>query len=142
MANYVDPTREQFGGMMKIEDDGPIHMLNMLKFRENAAYEDGHALAGAGLTGAEAYANYGRESGPIFHRVGGRIAHRWSPKFMLIGPEDELWDAVFVAEYPSPAAFGEMVKDPEYQIAVKHRQAAVETSRLIRLKEASVGERF
>jgi uncharacterized protein (DUF1330 family) len=60
----------------------------------------------------------------------------------VIGPSDERWDHVFIAEYPSYAAFVEMVRDPVYREAVKHRQAAVEDSRLIRLQPATPGARF
>ena len=51
---------------------------------------------------------------------------------MVIGPDAEHWNAMFIAEYPTSAAFMEMVTDPVYRQAVIHRQAAVETSRLIR----------
>ena len=61
---------------------------------------------------------------------------------MLIGPEDEKWDLCFIAEYPSAAAFVEMVKDPDYQKAVVHRQAAVVDSRLIRLAPGNPGGGF
>lgn len=61
---------------------------------------------------------------------------------MLIGPADERWDRCFIAEYPSGAAFVEMIKDPNYQKAVIHRQAAVLTSRLIRLKPGTSGDDF
>jgi len=61
---------------------------------------------------------------------------------MLIGPPDERWDHVFIAEYPSVGAFVEMIRDPAYREAVKHRQAAVEDSRLIRLKPLPVGKGF
>ncbi len=61
---------------------------------------------------------------------------------MLIGPAAERWDICFIAEYPSVAAFVEMVRDPEYRDAVKHRQAAVEDSRLVRLATAEPGARF
>ncbi|MEM9168339.1 MAG: DUF1330 domain-containing protein [Pseudomonadota bacterium] len=142
MENYVDPTREQFGAMMKLPDAGPIHMLNLLKFRASAAYPDGHPEAGAARTGAEAYALYGRDSAPIFKRVGGRIVYAAAPQCMLIGPGDEAWDAAFVAEYPSAAAFAEMIKDPDYQRAVAHRQAAVETSRLVRMAPQQSGATF
>jgi uncharacterized protein (DUF1330 family) len=93
-------------------------------------------------TGAEAYAAYGRESAPVFKRVGGRIAWSGDFRLMLIGPEDEKWDVCFVAEYPDGAAFVEMVKDPDYQKAVRHRQAAVLDSRLIRLAPRKSGGGF
>lgn len=68
----------------------------------------------------------------MFQRVGGSIVWRGSMEAMLIGPDSEKWDAMFVAEYPNSGAFMEMVTDPVYRQAVVHRQAAVETSRLIR----------
>jgi len=61
---------------------------------------------------------------------------------MLIGPSHERWDHCFIAEYPSVAAFVEMIRDPVYREAVKHRQAAVEDSRLIRLKPLVPGKTF
>jgi hypothetical protein len=63
-------------------------------------------------------------------------------ELMLIGPEAERWDHCFIAEYPSVAAFAEMIRDPVYREAVKHRQAAVEDSRLIRHAVLPVGKTF
>lgn len=136
-TQYVDPTREQFAAFRSLSRPGPIHMLNLVRFRAHAAYEDGR-----NVTGADAYRAYARESGPVFRRVGGK--QYWVGRFELtvIGPESERWDAVFVAEYPSYEAFVEMLRDPVYREAVKHRQAAVEDSRLIRLEPAVPGENF
>jgi hypothetical protein len=61
---------------------------------------------------------------------------------VLIGPEAEHWDHLFVARYPSAHAFLAMVKDPDYAVAVVHRQAAVLTSRLIRTAPAATGKAF
>ena len=61
---------------------------------------------------------------------------------MVIGPTDEHWDHCFIAEYPSVAAFGAMIHDPDYREAVKHRQAAVDDSRLIRHAALPAGETF
>lgn len=137
MTGHIDPTREKFGEFRRLPDEGPVHMLNLVRLRREAAYPDGRSA-----TGAEAYAAYGRESGPIFRRVGGRIAWKGDFRLMLIGPEEERWDICFIAEYPSGEAFVEMVKDPEYQKAVVHRQAAVEDSRLIRLSPSQAGQGF
>ena len=134
---FIDPTREMFGKFRGLEEEGPIHMLNLVRLRDQAEYQDGTKASGA-----EAYASYGRESGPIFRRVGGRIAWSGDFRLMLIGPEDEHWDLCFIAEYPSGAAFVEMVKDPDYQKAVRHRQAAVLDSRLIRVTPRNAGAGF
>lgn len=93
-------------------------------------------------TGAEAYAAYGRDSAPVFARLGGRIVWRGAFEQMLIGPAEERWDHCFIAEYPSVSAFVDMLRDPLYREAVKHRQAAVEDSRLIRLAPLPPGAGF
>ncbi|MBL4790132.1 MAG: DUF1330 domain-containing protein [Kordiimonadaceae bacterium] len=137
MSSYIDPERAQFEAFKDLPRNAPLNMLNLIKLRETAVYEDG-----AAVTGAEAYAAYGRDSGPIFKRVGGTIIWRGEPKLMLIGPETETWDLAFVAYYPTASAFLEMVTDPVYRIAVKHRQAAVADSRLLRCHEQPATDGF
>ncbi|SFI37906.1 DUF1330 domain-containing protein [Albimonas pacifica] len=138
----VDPDRAQWEAFKALPRDEPVQMLNLVRFRESAAYPEGHALAGRGLTGAQAYAEYGRESGPVFAGLGGRIVWRGGFRTVLIGPQDERWDEVFVAAYPAASAFIEMMMNPDYQKAVVHRQAAVLTSRLIRTAPAEAGGGF
>ena len=130
--DHVDPTRAQFDAFKDLPRDTPIAMLNLLRFRERAAYPADHPHAVADLSGAAAYRLYGEESGPFFRRVGGGILWSGRPEEVLIGPPDEQWHAAFIAHYPTASAFLEMVTDPIYREAVIHRQAAVQTSRLIR----------
>lgn len=137
MNGHIDPAREIFALFRAADRPGPIDMLNLVRLRARAAYPDGRAASGA-----EAYAAYGRESGPVFARLGGSIVWRGRFELMLIGPQDERWDVCFIARYPSVAAFVEMVRDPVYREAVKHRQAAVEDSRLIRLAAVEGGAGF
>ena len=135
--NHIDPTREGFAQLKDLPRDHPVEMLNLVKLRDKAVYADGREA-----TGAEAYAAYGRESKPIFHKVGGAIIWSGDPQFMVIGPEAESWDIAFIARYPSGQAFLDMVYDPDYQAIVHHRQAAVATSRLIRNKPRESGSGF
>jgi len=137
MSGYIDPTKEAFAAFRQLDRTGPIHMLNLVRFREKAAYPDGREA-----TGAEAYAAYGRASHPIFTRLGGRIVWRGNFELTLIGPGAERWDACFIAEYPSVSAFVAMIRDPAYREAVKHRQAAVSDSRLVRLAPMAAGAGF
>lgn len=139
---HIDPTRTQFDAFKGLDRDHPIEMLNLVQFRIDAAYPADHALAKDALSGAEAYANYGRDSAPILDKVGGTILWRGRFETMLIGPEGEHWDAAFIARYPTAHAFLAMVSDPIYQKAVVHRQAAVRTSRLIRHAPAEGGGAF
>ncbi len=137
MTGYVNPDRQSFAVFKDLPRDEKIHMLNLVQLNDTAQYEDGTLV-----TGREAYSAYGRESGPIFERLGGRIV--WSGQFelMLIGPGDKVWDICFIAEYPNGEAFISMLRDPEYREAVKHRTAAVKDSRLIRLSPREIGKGF
>ena len=135
--SYIDPSREDFARLKSLPLDHPVEMLNLVKLRDKAKYADGRDASGT-----DAYAAYGRESKPIFHKVGGEIIWSGDPQFMVIGPSEEKWDIAFIARYPSGQAFLDMVYDPDYQAVVHHRQAAVETSRLIRTKPRDSGLGF
>ncbi|PLW81573.1 DUF1330 domain-containing protein [Kineobactrum sediminis] len=137
MAYYVDPTREQFDEFKSLPRDTPIFMLNLIRLNAEAHYPDGEQV-----TGAEAYARYGRESGPIFQGLGGSIVWRGKPECMVIGPTDKHWDIAFIARYPNSGAFMAMVTDEAYKKAVVHRQVAVKDSRLLRMGEAAAGDGF
>lgn len=135
--DYVGFSKEDYDAFKANDRPGPIHMLNLVRLRETAVYEDGGTT-----TGAVAYAAYGRLSAPVLARVGGRIVWRGAMEQMLIGPQQEIWDLCFIAEYPGPDAFLAMIKDPEYRIAMAHRQAGVADSRLIRTGPLDPGENF
>jgi|TARA_R110000850_G_scaffold3381_13_gene16190 uncharacterized protein (DUF1330 family) len=142
MTQYVDPDRAQFDAFKGLDRDTPLHMLNLVRLRDLAAYPADHALASDGLTGAEAYKNYGAASGPVLADVGGSIAWRGQFEATLIGPGDEAWDIMFIAAYPNAHAFLQMISDPRYKLAVVHRQAAVTTSRLIRTSPLPITDEF
>lgn len=142
MSAHIDPTRAQFDAFKSLDRDHPVEMLNLVQFRSKAHYPDDHPLADVGLTGAEAYREYGKDTAPILEKVGGSILWRGGFQTTLIGPEDEAWDAMFIARYPNAGAFLQMVTDPDYQKAVVHRQAGVHTSRLIRCAPSEGGAAF
>src|SRR6202158_5324261 len=137
MTSHIDPTKEVFAQFRDNHGEARNHILNLVRLLDRAAYPDGRTA-----TGAEAYAAYGRDSGPVFMRLGGKVVWQGRFELMLIGPSAERWDHCFIAEYPSVAAFVEMIRDPAYREAVKRRQAAVKDSRLIRLKPLASGKTF
>jgi uncharacterized protein (DUF1330 family) len=141
MSN-IDPTRPQFEAFKALPRDTPIHMLNLIRLNPEAKYPADHPNHGKGMTGLDAYREYGRTSAAVFARVGGRQVWAGRPEGVLTGPQDERWDLAFIAEYPNAGAFLAMVTDPEYREHVKHRQAAVEDSRLIRFFPIEPGESF
>jgi uncharacterized protein (DUF1330 family) len=130
---YIDPDREAWEVFKGLPRDQPIQMLNLVKLKPAAEYPEGHADHGRDLTGLDAYRAYGRTTAHIFKRVGGKQVWAGKPQVMVTGPGSETWDIAFIAEYPSSAAFIEMVRDPEYRELVLHRTAGVADSRLLRL---------
>ena len=137
MTGHVDLTKERFVALRESDREGVVHLLNLIRLRERAAYPDGREASGA-----EAFQTYGRVSEPVLARLGGKIV--WEGRFesMLIGPDDENWDLCFVAEYPTLSAFIEVVRDPVYREAAAHRKAAAQDSRLIRLASLPGATRF
>lgn len=134
---YATFSKETFAAFRADDQTSPIHMLNLIRLHSEAQYADGRKASGA-----KAYAAYGQGSAPVFKRVGGRIHWRGTFELLMIGPESERWDICFIAEYPNPAAFAEMLRDPAYREAMEHRQAAVATSRLIRFGALPNGSSF
>lgn len=67
MPGHIDPTKETFARFKAMDRDGPIHMLNLIRLHDKAAYPDGRDRSGR-----DAYRAYARESGPVFEALGGR----------------------------------------------------------------------
>jgi uncharacterized protein (DUF1330 family) len=126
----VTPSRAGFRALKADEDlPGSILMLNMLRFRERAAYpEDFDAEP---CTGAEAYDRYSKAAQPFLEQVGGAPVWAGPARTAVIAPEDEAWDVCFLVRYPSRKAFLAMATDPGYLAITPHRTAALSDSRLI-----------
>lgn len=145
MTTFIDPDRERYKLMLGLDQTQPVHMINLLRFRERAAYrpDDDETLQGlADVSGREAYARYSQASAPFFAAVGGVQVWLGRPEFMLIGPEDKHWDLVFIAAYPTGQAFIDMIRTPDYQAATRHRTAALLDSRLLRCAPMVPGKGF
>jgi uncharacterized protein (DUF1330 family) len=105
--------------------DEPVVMVNLLKFKQPG--------------GLERYLQYGQEVAPHLQRVGGKVRFGGGAPGAVIGEEPggreehnkPWWDAILIVEYPSPAAFIDMVTDQEYLKVHEHRAAALERGELI-----------
>ncbi|MEQ1541100.1 MAG: DUF1330 domain-containing protein [Novosphingobium sp.] len=132
MTNYIDPSRENWQAFKDLPRDRPIHMLNLIKFRDLADYPPDHPNHGKGLTGREAYAIYAEGFQRVVANDGAAMVWNAPMECVVTGPEGE-WDEAFVMGYPDAATFMAMVKNEEYvRDVVPHRTAAVADSRLIR----------
>lgn len=122
VVNAVFPPMEQAMAFFSGPDDGPFVMVNLLKFKPKASYEDG---SDADLTGAEAYARYGKAVQACLAAVGGEQIYAGPVTGLLLGEVEELWDMVALARYPSLAAMQAMIASPDYQSIEHHRKAGL-----------------
>ncbi len=121
--NYISPTENQIGTFIQSEHQGPIVMLNLLKFKAQADYGN--------MTGAEMYAKYAEKTTPLIAEVGAKVVFMGKTHQILIGPEDKVWDKILIVEYPSRQALLQMLQMDLYKENAKDRTAAIEDSRLI-----------
>jgi uncharacterized protein (DUF1330 family) len=127
MSSTVETTSAQFAALTARPADAPVVMVNLLKFREN--------------DGLESYLRYGQEVAPHLERVGATIRYGGTAPAVVIGDgECPWWDAILIVEYPSPAAFIDMVTTEEYAQVHQHRAAALDRGDLIATSIWSVAE--
>ena len=115
--------------LARVADGQALVMINLLKYREAAAYPEGYDAEPC--SGREAYRRYGQAAIRFITAVGGEVIWEGSPKAMLIGPRDEEWHKALLVRYPTKHAFLTMIGNPQYQAITVHRTAALEDSRLI-----------
>lgn len=128
MRNVLQPTGDSVRAFRDRKTGEPISMLNLLKFKEHAAYEDGRACD---LSGAQAYQLYARAFREIMGPKGVRILYSGEVRGALIGEGDVPWDAMALIEYPSTDVMLTMLRDTDYQKAQQHRAAGLEGQLLI-----------
>ena len=131
--DYVNPSRENFDRFKAQPRGAPMHLLNMIRYRELAAYPEGHPCAGLDWSGERAFAEYLHLVVPFIEKLGGGIVWQGTFDGVITGPEQFEWDKVFVMGFPRADTFLALVSDPDYKAnVVDHRTAAVLDSRLVR----------
>ena len=108
----IRPNKEQFIDLMNAPDEGPVVMLNLLKFKPRE--------------GASEYNKYGDAVVQMVEASGGKVLWAGKVDQTLIGPVDEAWDAIALVQYPSRKAFVEMTSTKEYDAAHEHRESGLE----------------
>jgi len=136
VRNAVYPGPDQAREFFNDDEDGPFVMVNLLRFREKAEYDDGTA---SHLSGREAYERYGAEVAKLITRLGGRIHYSGAVTGLMIGEVADLWDMVALAEYPSLAAFRAMATSDEMRAIEHHRRAGLAGQLNIKTKPRGQG---
>lgn len=125
----VAPTQDQLTAFAENGPDGPVTMLNLLRFREAAEYPPDSGQSAC--TGAQAYAQYGEQMLPVLKQAGATVEVLSQCHTPLIGEARDRFDHMVIVRYPSRHALLEMLTSDAYKQVVVHRTAAVEHSLLI-----------
>ena len=105
-------------------DDGPVWMINLMKYREVAEYGDGSA----GISGREADDRYM----PVesLDAVGAKIVFLADVEDVLLG-DGVMWDRVAVVKYPTRRSFIEMQSRPDFRRQHVHKDAGMQQTIVI-----------
>lgn len=139
---HLDPTDESARLFFSRQIEGPVNMLNLLRFRELADYAGSPELAPpTPISGAAAYELYLQHTLPFLQASGGSITYLGSGGQYFVGPLDEPWDLVLLTKQASMAAFLSFVSNEDYLAGAGHRAAALLDSRLLPLVERDLPAR-
>tara|TARA_R110002072_G_scaffold89262_19_gene200211 strand:- start:2257 stop:2691 length:435 start_codon:yes stop_codon:yes gene_type:complete len=120
--NAVIPSEAQIREFLEPGPDGPIYMVNLLKFRDVAEYADGRETD---LSGREAYAIYTAGVIELLPRFGAYAGFSADVERLMLGEVEELWDSVAIAVYPSRQAMLDMMQSQDMQAISVHRSAGL-----------------
>ena len=118
----IRPNKDQFLELMHAPDDGPVVMLNLLKFKPTRA-------------ASEEYGKYGDSAVQMVEARGGKVLWMGKVDQTLIGDRRRDWDAIALVQYPSRKAFIEMTTSTEYDAAHEHREGGLERTVLLACTE-------
>ncbi len=104
------PTAEQSQALLDLPGNGPVVMLNLLKFKPDG--------------GQAEYNKYGMGVQPLLAKAGAKMLFFGRAALCVIGNAD--WDMIALVEYPNKEALGKMMASPEYEAIHHHRLDGLE----------------
>lgn len=133
---YIAPTQAAGAAFRRRGIEGPVVMLNLMRFRAVADYSESPGLAPeTPISGAEAFDRYIAHTLPFLQASGGALVFMGEGGGLLIGPEEERWDRAMLVHQASAGSFLAFASEPAYLAGLAHRTAALEDSRLLPLIE-------
>ena len=95
-------------GLEQIEHQGPVVMVNLMRFRERSLDGDG--------SGWDAYLRYSALTVPMIKARGGTLLWTGDAKAVALGAQEgNQWDYLALVYYPSVAAFIDMMTSADYE---------------------------
>lgn len=105
------------------ENDGPIYMVNFMKYREVAGYEGiegGESAAKPGISGAEADNLYNPTD--VLAKIGAQVVF-WGD--VVAQGTDGEWDRMGIVKYASRVSFMEMQNRKDFKEKHVHKEAGM-----------------
>ena len=111
-----------------LPDEGPVTMLNLMRFRERSLNGNG--------SGWDAYLRYSALTIKLIKARGGTIIWTGTAEAVALGAADQhRWDYVALVRYPSRAAFLDMMTSTEYAAANVERENGCADHAIIAVSE-------
>lgn len=101
--------------------DGPIYMVNFMKYKTVAEYRRGGDGAGEAISGIEADDKYAPVD--VLKKIGAHVA--FHGKVVVQGAEGE-WDRMGIVKYPTRRSFIEMQDRPDFKEKRVHKDAGMD----------------
>ena len=117
-------------GLKEIDPDGPVVMVNLMRFRERSLDGDG--------SGWDAYLRYSALTVPMIKARGGTLLWTGDARAVALGEQDgNRWEYLALVYYPNVAAFLDMMTSADYETRCDpHRHNGCEAHVIICTKEA------
>jgi uncharacterized protein (DUF1330 family) len=117
-------------GLKDMEHQGPIVMVNLMRFHERSLDGDG--------SGWDAYLRYSAVTVPMIKARGGMLLWTGDAKAVALGRQDgNQWDYLALVYYPDVAAFTAMMTSADYESKCDpHRRNGCAEHVIICTKEA------
>jgi uncharacterized protein (DUF1330 family) len=119
------PEADQIEALRSAGDDGPVVMVNLLRFKARA--DPPHDDA----DGETVYRRYAHRMRAIIEAAGGRFLWAGRVEGLVVGRSDVAFDLIGLVEYPSRAAFVRIAFSAEVQAIGEWRAAGLEGQWLV-----------
>lgn len=123
VINKLMPDSRQEQLLGRSGPDGPVFMINLVKFREKAIYADKRKT---NLSGREAFRLYGQEVVKMLPRYNAEVVIGTHLTELIIGEVEDLWDEITVVKYASRKDLKDMTTSQEWNDINVHRLAGIE----------------
>lgn len=133
---YLDVTQESGRIFFTSNIEGPIVMLNLLRFNDIADFSTCPELKrDIQISGRACYKMYMKHTTSFLKKAGGELLYFGNTQPYVIGPLEEEWDMMLLVKHTSKEEFLKFATNEEYLKIKGYRTAALADSRLMPILE-------